>query len=432
MKPFRFLSLLLTVMICLTVTHCAPVSSLRKTPGSASDDTITAGEALLTPAQQYAGEVLSYMMRVVLGDAGAPEMRQAWKTRGMDAKLELGYITEMMNATERGKFSVMVFDPNILGLSEVLYHYDKNLNQFKGKYIFDSIYPSVELIALRLLLLQKRSRGEKIRMKALIQRESILLNPAIQATEADLRATNLNPREMKLLKEVFESDPMLFRYLRHPFLLRALYNAGFIESDEWVEQARQEVDYQQYKCRHPKKSYGMAAVKIAVLPSLIADFEPGIAHRELNRYGFKPEDTYIQATAGLEKAILAVTQGLVKKNLNRGPVNGSRADTRQWESVWRKIAGEQIAFFHQNQRPFVILPDNADRTIRHICPEADFYIIILGKNVYQSIDFDAKKDIYPAVNRLYLDFLDVKYSQISEEVDQISRFIVSKLKIPEN
>jgi hypothetical protein len=65
--------------------------------------------------------------------------------------------------------------------------------------------------------------------------------------------------------------------------------------------------------------------------------------------------------------------------------------------------------------------------LNDICPDADFSMIILGKNVYRSISFDDKRDIYPAVNRLYLDFLDVKFSQVSDEIEQVSRFIFSKL-----
>ncbi|MBW1772616.1 MAG: hypothetical protein JRJ82_06970 [Deltaproteobacteria bacterium] len=60
-------------------------------------------------------------------------------------------------------------------------------------------------------------------------------------------------------------------------------------------------------------------------------------------------------------------------------------------------------------------------------PSADFAIIILGKNVYLSMDIQ-ERDRFPHANRLYLDIMDIKHAQIQEEVDQVSRFIVSRLR----
>ena len=62
-----------------------------------------------------------------------------------------------------------------------------------------------------------------------------------------------------------------------------------------------------------------------------------------------------------------------------------------------------------------------------VCPSADFGIIILGKNVYLSMDIQ-ERDSFPHVNRLYIDIMDIKHAQVQEEVDQVSRFIVSKLR----
>ena len=41
-----------------------------------------------TPAQKYAAELLSYMMQVVVGAAGDPAKRQAWKTRSLSVTLD--------------------------------------------------------------------------------------------------------------------------------------------------------------------------------------------------------------------------------------------------------------------------------------------------------------------------------------------------------
>ncbi len=79
-------------------------------------------------------------------------------------------------------------------------------------------------------------------------------------------------------------------------------------------------------------------------------------------------------------------------------------------------------------RPLVIYPENADKVIRQTCPEADFAVIILGRNVYLSMHIDPKQDIYPKVNRLYLDITDVKHSQVSSEAEEIGRFLYSRIK----
>jgi len=412
------------VATCLwaALLQCTPIPHPLST-GTASPDSQTG----LTPARQYAGEVLSHMMLVVLGDAGAPELRATWRTRGLDIRLDLEHINDLMNGDGKDKSGLMVFDSNILGLSEVLYHYDKMLNQFKGKFMFDSIYPSQELIALRLLLVQKRHRGEKIKMKPLIERESMLLDPSIGATDADLSATNLNAVEMRLLEDALETDPSFFLYLRHPFLLSALYEADLIEFDELVRQARQRANYKYYRCGALNEPELSPAVKIVFLPSLIANFEFGPAGAGLNHYGFHSTASYQNAVTRLEKNILSATERLVKADVAGKKGHSWPAGSHRWDAWWRNIVRKEILFVHQDQRPFVILPGNADGMVNDICSGADLSVIILGKNVYRSIRFDEKRDIYPAVNRIYIDFLDLKFSQISDEIDQISRFIFSKL-----
>ena len=82
----------------------------------------------------------------------------------------------------------------------------------------------------------------------------------------------------------------------------------------------------------------------------------------------------------------------------------------------------------EDKRPLVIYPENASRVIREVCPKADFTVILLGKNIYRAIYFDPAKDIYPSVNRLYIDIFDIQYHQAEEEIDQISQFICSRLR----
>jgi len=86
-----------------------------------------------------------------------------------------------------------------------------------------------------------------------------------------------------------------------------------------------------------------------------------------------------------------------------------------------------ITFYVENERPLVIYPENASQVIGEVCPEADFTVILLGKNIYRAIFFDPPNDLYPSVNRLYMDIMDIEYHQGGEEIDTISQFICSRL-----
>ncbi len=87
-----------------------------------------------------------------------------------------------------------------------------------------------------------------------------------------------------------------------------------------------------------------------------------------------------------------------------------------------------LTFYIENERPLVIYPENASQIIREVCPEADFTVILLGKNIYRAIYFDPARDVYPFVNRLYIDILDIKYNQAGEEIETISQFICACFK----
>ena len=80
-----------------------------------------------------------------------------------------------------------------------------------------------------------------------------------------------------------------------------------------------------------------------------------------------------------------------------------------------------------NQRPFVIHPENVDKVIQDVCHDSDFNVIVLGKNVYLSMQI-LDVDTFPHVNRLYLDMSDIKHGQVDFEIGQISMFVFDKLK----
>jgi hypothetical protein len=333
----------------------------------------------LPPAQQYAGEVLSYMIQVVTGMEGKPGQREQWRTRGVGSHLALKDIVKILSDPDRDNSRIMVYDLNVLGLSKVLYHYDVRLNQFKGEYSISGFYPSAELLALRLLLVDLINDGIKVDLPVFYR-----LLPDIMDENFDLSrfrdgAAGLSFQMLKLLRAVLSSEPHLEQYLRHPFLMGALNRAGVLQESLLVDRMVRQAGYQRLDAgRHLRKKKGEAVV--AILPSIIGTYRFDSDEGSLNGYGFSAEAEYTRVVEKLEQKILSALE------------NGQN----------------QVAFKNLHQRPLVVYPENADRVIRDVCPEADIVIVILGKNVEKSIHIDPEKDIYPAVNRYYFDIMDVK------------------------
>ena len=226
----------------------------------------------LTPAQEYAGEILSYLLQVVLGQAGSSASREDWKIRGIDEKLDFRNIVEVMTNPERNQLDFMVLDPNILDLTRTLYYYDEKLSLYKGDFSIASIYPAPEFIATRLLLLQKIHRTEKINLKALIDRERLLLYPGLEPSKEDLDAINLRPDELKLIRDVIKSEPRIYQYLKSPFLIKAFYDMGVIEGGEFVKQRIRDANYNRYQCSRFGGSDKRDTLKILFLPSMMREF----------------------------------------------------------------------------------------------------------------------------------------------------------------
>ncbi len=382
----------------------------------------------LTPAQQYAGEILSYLLQVVLGQAGRPESREDWKIRGVDEKLDFKNIVEVMTNPERDQLDLMVLDPNILDLTRTLYYYDEKLSLYKGDFSIASIYPAPEFIAIRLLLLQKIHRTEKINLKALIDREALLLDPELKPSPGDLNAMNLKPAELKLIRDIIESEPRIYQYLKSPFLVKAFYDTGAIEGCKFVKQGIREAGYKRYQCSRFGGSDKLDALKILFLPSIMREFYYGDSNRGLSQHGFKPTEFFHEMTKKLVKEILAATKTRLRKEIIRLKEGKPEISVSQWDRLWNRIAEENISFYIEDERPLVIYPENAGKTIRDVCPEADFTVILLGKNIYKSIFFDKIRDVYPAVDRLYVDIMDIKHSETEDETEKISEFICSRLR----
>jgi hypothetical protein len=424
LNKIRLTQLLLVILSCCCLFQCRPTFFKNGLP----DQMIYEDSTGLAPAQQYAGEVFSYLIQVIVGQAGDPELREDWAARGLDEKLDLKIISDIMTNSFKNKNDIMLLDPNILGLLDVLYYYDGKLNLYQGDLEPESIYPASELIAMRLLLIQKIYHNRKISLESLFEKENILTDQTSLPTEADLAATNLRADEMQLLKEIVTNKPYLYDYLKSPFLINAFYKIGAVEFDNFVKKTIPKASYKKIYGRHFGGAYNHDAVKIMFLPSMIKEFHYGNPQLGLSHYGFKPTKFYNEITNKLKTELLDVTKKLVYHEINKDRSGKLKITGEKWEVLWEKILKEKIAFYNENDRPLVIYPGNAEQVIREITPKADFSIIILDKNVYRSIYFDTGKDIYPHVNRLYTDIMDIKYSQTVDLTDQVSRFIYSRIK----
>jgi hypothetical protein len=385
------------------------------------------GDGELTPAQDYAGEVLAYLLQVVVGYAGPPENRADWHTTGIEIPLDYKRISKIMTHPGFRKSDLISFDTSVLGLVAVLYHYNPRLNLFKGRYVFDSIYPSSELIALRLLILRKLKKGEKVSLTAMLQREPLFRSGSESPSAADLAAINLSADEFQLLKDVFISDPHLFQYYKHPFVVEALTRLGFFRKENLTEGMYRRASYNDFFHNTCSGDNGKGQVKVAVLGSLTSDFDFGGIYTDPYVFGFKPTATYLQKLEKLKTEIMAQTARYLRAEMSyKNPVEALNENS--WQKLWIQKYCPLISFQLYDQKPFSIYPENVDRVVREICPSADFVIILLGKDVYRAMHIDTAMTDTPITRRLFLDIADIDYLQANEKIDKIARFITTQLK----
>ncbi|HKI49506.1 MAG TPA: hypothetical protein VKA69_09260, partial [Desulfobacteria bacterium] len=380
----------------------------------------------LTPAQQYSGELLAYLLKVVLGRAGQPKSRAAWRTRAGDETLDFDHIVKTMTDPEKNRLDFMVLDPDILDLSQVLFHYDDKLSLYKGDYGVTSVYPAPEILALRLFILKKMNAGEKFDLDAFMGRKAKLLDNDYRTSPEDLAATRLSAREMKFLRDIFQSEPAFYRYLTCPFLLKELKATNVLASGKVTDKMIQSAHYTPFRDAPTSFSEPNNAVRIAVLPSMTKEFVYGKEAPSLSEYGFKPTEFLEKIFIKLQKDILEATLKTIKTVFSKPPC--TELTKSQWHELWQRFTQNHIAFYVENKRPLVIYPENAAKVIREACPDADFTVILMGKNIYRAIYFDPTKDAYPFVNRMYIDIMDVEYDQAGEEIEIISQFICSRLQ----
>ena len=348
--------------------------------------------------EQIAGEMMAYLVEVVLGRAGALDNRKAWAERGRDLPLDFDMVSARMFGPLSQRAELMVLDTNILGLSEALYHYDRRLNLFKGERSHDSLFPCVELMAIRLLLLKKIHRGETVSMAGMIRYMDRFLPDSRDAHAAELEAMKLTAGEFSFLKAIFRSEPAFFVYMQHPFIVSTLHRIGVAEADEFTLAADLAATYRQLACP-PGRPENRRPVTVAIIAAMNPMFD---VHPAFDR--ITPSADYLQLRAQVEAAIIDQA-GLTEASPE---------------------AGHRLTFFTPD-RPVTIEPQNADRVIDQLCPRADFVVMLMGKNVYRAVHIDPRTDIAPARNRVYLDVGDVRYRQIADDIDSVVSAILPSL-----
>ena len=421
------------VMCCCFCGWIGLFCGCAQTPDGAEADSrlqptvIKSGIGLQTPAEEYAGEVLAYMVQVTLGKAGNPKLREDWGDRGLNLPLDYGAISDMMRGPEKDPRRVMVLDNSILGLSQVLYHYDEKLNLFKGEGIHNSLYPSTELLSIRVMLLQKMDRGEKVGMAELMDKRAQLLDPHVRAGEIDLEGTNLHFSEMKLLKDVIQSEPSFMAYLEHPFIVEMFYRIGAVSMDSYVLEKIQSARYRDSEFEQGRERPDKKSVQVAVLPSVVKSF--AYQSIDIGAYpsGFMPEETYAEATKTFEKTMIGLLQKLIMAQMFGDAVAEDSDEQKRRNALVKEFIEAHLDVKSMNQRPFVIYPENAEKVIQDVCHDSDFNVIVLGRNVYLSMHI-LDVDTFPHVNRVYLDVSDIVHGQADYEISQISMFVFNRLK----
>ena len=378
------------------------------------------------PSSRYAAEILSYMMQVVVGAAGDPANRQAWKSRSLFVDLELDQVSIIMEDPERNVSELMLYDANILGLSKVLFHYNERLNYFKGRRFQESLYPSEELLAIRLFMVQKIARGEKARMGNLMAQPALLEDPLTEPSLVALAMVNLNADELRLLQDVIHSEPFFKDYLEDPFLVEALHRVGIVEMDGYVKSKVEAADYSRLAAEYIREARPDNVVRVAILPSLTRSFDVQAQADADFPLGFRANDDYVLAVETLKAKLAAAIQHRLADAL--GGEEGDSLSLAEKDKKAADMVNTHLQFLDFDKRPLVIYPENAAKVIQSLCPDADINFIILGKNVYLSMYIDAERDVFPSVNRIYFDIMDIGQTQSDHEIDQVGDYLFNRIK----
>lgn len=376
---------------------------------------------------EYSAEILAYLMQVVLGKRGDPSMRDAWYSRGSGAELDFHQVSQVMSDPNGDKKQILVLDNNILGLLKILYYYNSRLNLFKGKRHQESVYPSVELLSVRLLLLRKLHQGQKVNLTKLVRQRDLLINPQVKAENIDSKGTGLNATEIKLLKDVMESEPFFMAYLENPFMVDTLDRIGVVKPDAYVKEKIKHATYLPLQGKAVSFADQKEAVEIAILPSFTKEFQYSITGSDDTVSDFQPSQVYQEVLRNIRNKVTELIRSLVKAQLVSLKEKETAETVADYDTLAKRFVAKHVAWITPENRPFAIYPENADRVIETLCPKAEFAIIVLGENVYLSFNL-TEVDSYPNVDRLFLDIMDVRHNQVDYELSQVAMLIFNKLK----
>ena len=397
------------VALCLMLLWLAACHGVRQT------DPVSDVSQGLTPSQVYAGEVLAYMMEVVTGTSGNPDKREKWQTRGLGESLDLDQIRFIMSDPEQDKSRLMVYDTDIIGLSRVVYRYDPLLNQFKGRQPVPSLYPADELVALRLLLVGKLNRKEVVDFPALMERIPSITTSGYTPAANDAAATGLHPDELRLLHEVFRSEPVLASYLAQPALIASLERMGIIDASATKTAADP---------KPPVSSGKTPLVTVSVIPSIQPLFDPDPATGSL-----QPTDKYRRLEEKVIEEMMEASSEIARDMFHRMFAGRDKPPWDWWTGNWQPFMAQHLHIAYID-RPMTIHPGNAQEMVDAMAPESDLNIIILGKHVSRSMDIVPYRDTYPYTTQIYLDSADIAYGMVDESLavagDLIARRLIGR------
>ena len=201
---------------------------------------------------------------------------------------------------------------------------------------------------------------------ALMHYNALFAPGSRDAAGAELDAMQLTGTEFRFLKAIFRSEPAFLRYLRHPFIVSTLRKIGVAELDAFTLSADLAATYSQLSCGSDSDKK-IQPVTIAIVPAMNAMFEAIPATDQV-----RPSGNYIELREQIKTAIIR------RIHMDKDPP----------PAMGRLV-------FYTPGRPVTIYPENADRVIGQLCPNADFTVILMGKNVYRAIFIDPESDIYP-------------------------------------
>jgi hypothetical protein len=242
-----------------------------------------------------------------------------------------------------------------------------------------------------------------------------------------LIGTNLTGVEMKFLKDVIDSEPFFMDSLENPFIVETLYRLGAVVQDEFSRKMVRDADYSRYGVRQAAPKHDQKHIRVSFLPSITKSY---LFHYRVNEqypYGFEPDELYVRSIASIKNGITVVLHKLVRAQMFGADQPEDSEKQMAHNALVESFLAENVEFVSLDKRPLVIYPGNAEKVERDICPESDFNVIILGKDVYLSMHID-EADIFPHVNRLFLDIMDIKHDRVAYEIGQISMFVFNKLK----